>query len=94
MSKTYSVPGDLSKEDLAATLTKQEQLKFLQLEGLKQSTENDKKNSASFKESATQLGPLAIVDSGASSAGKKLFGTKALILKELASVDVYRLPKT
>ncbi len=92
MSKKYLVPGDLSKADLAATLTKQEQLRFQELEDLKQSTENDKKNSASFKESTTQMSALAIVDSGVASAGKKLFATKALVLKELTSVDVYRLP--
>jgi hypothetical protein len=94
MSKSYIVPGDLSMADLAATLTRQEQLKFQQLEDLKQSPENDGKNSATFKETAAQLGPLTIVDSGAASSGKKLFETKALILQKLTSIDVYRSPNT
>jgi hypothetical protein len=92
MAKTVSVSGNLSKEDLAATLTRKEQLGLLELKTLVQSPSSDGTNQAGFENQPNQLGELAVVDAGATSSGSKLFSTKAFILKKLSNIDIYRLP--
>jgi len=81
-------------QDLAATLTSQEQLLFFQLTGLTIDSAQAR-NLASFDNQANQnvqLGGLAVCATGAASQGTKILSTSAYIGGTVTQIDVYRLP--
>jgi hypothetical protein len=91
MAGTIPVSGNLSMGDLAATLTKQEQLLFEQLTGL--TVDNTQvRNLATTVAQVNQLGMLAICTQGANQQGTRILSTNAYILGTATAVDVYRLP--
>ena len=85
------VSGDLSMEDLAATLTKTEQLDCERVTGLAIDT-TQARNLATTVNDDQQLSDLAICAAGASSAGTKLLSTTAYIGGKQTEIDLYRLP--
>lgn len=91
MAGTYPVDGNLSAQDLAATLTSKEQLEFMQLTGLAIDT-TQPRNQATFISQNNQLGKLAIVAKGAASQGLKILSPTVYISGAKTDVDVYRLP--
>jgi hypothetical protein len=90
MAGQIPVAGNLSMGDLAATLTSEEQLGFEQLTGLVTDS-TQARNLATFINQANQLGKLAIVASGATSAGTKVLSATVYINGTKTAVDVYRL---
>ena len=79
-------------EDLAATLTRNEQ-DFTQLTALKiDPAEGVNGNLATFIAQDNQLGALAISTSGAASAGTKLLSTTAYVSGKQTKIDIFRLP--
>lgn len=91
MVGTSPVSGDLSMDDLAATLTVEEQGQFEQLTALAVDP-TTARNLATFIAQPAQLGELAICASGAASDGTKLFSTTAYISGAQTQIDVYRRP--
>lgn len=91
MAGTYPVDGNLSMPDLAATLTRKEQLDFQQLTGLAVDPAQPR-NQATFINQNNQLGKIAIVAKGASSQGTKILSTTVYVNGTKTDVDVYRLP--
>jgi hypothetical protein len=91
MAGTIPVAGNLTMENLAATLTSEEQLGFVQLTGLAADT-NAIRNLAIFINQPTNLGPLAICASGIPSAGTKVLSTSVYVSGAQTQVDIYRLP--
>lgn len=90
MVGTSPVSGDLSMDDLAATLTVEEQSQFEQLTALVIDP-NAARNLATFITHADLLGELNIVASGAPSAGTKILSPTAYIEGKQTKIDVYRL---
>jgi hypothetical protein len=87
------IPGNLSMDDLAATITKQEQLAFTELTALKvDAAPAKKRNMGTFVAQPNQLGEISICAAGAKHQGHKLFSTTAYVLKKATKIDVYRLP--
>lgn len=93
MVGTVPVPGDLSMEVLAATLTKNEQ-DFTQLTALAvDPTPGVKGNRATFVAQENELGALSICASGTSSTGTLVFSAVTVYVGgALTKIDVYRLP--
>lgn len=92
MAGTFPVAGNLSMSDLAATLTRKEQLDFLQLTGLASDQQaTPPRNLATFVNNQSQLGSLSICASGATSTGTKILSVRAYISGRLTPIDVYRL---
>jgi len=91
MAGTIPVAGNLSMDNLAATLTSEEQLAFEQLTALTADT-GQTRNLATFISQDKQLGKLAIVAKGASSQGTRILSTNAFISSAKTDIDVYRLP--
>ena len=91
MAGTVPVAGNLSMQDLAATLTSAEQLNFEQLTGLAVDT-TQARNLATFISQNNQLGELAIVAKAGPSRGTKILSTTAYISGTTTDVDIYRLP--
>ena len=89
MPGTVPVPGDMSMDDLAATLTSHEQLTFEQLTSLAPD-DSHARNLATFVAQNNTLGELCICASGTTGTGTKLFTTSAFIHGEKAKIDVYR----
>lgn len=90
MAGTVPVAGNLSMQDLAATLTSAEQLQFEQLTALTFDTAQPR-NLATFINQNNQLGMLAIVAKGAASKGTKILSVTAYIGGAKTAIDVYRL---
>ena len=91
MVVTFPVAGNLSTQDLAATLTSAEQLNFEQLTALTFDT-TQARNLATFISQSNQLGKLAIVAKGAASQGTKILSTTVYISSAKMGINVYRLP--
>lgn len=91
MSYTKPVSGDLSMENLAASLTTYEQLVFEKVSVLKADATSSK-NILTLEDCPDQLGALFICKAGGASGGNKLFTTTAFISGHKLDVDVYRLP--
>jgi hypothetical protein len=83
--------GNLSMDDLAATLTSQEQLAFEQLTVLTIDPAKPR-NLATFIDQPNQVGKLAIVAKDAASQGTKILSTTAFVSGAKTDIDVYRLP--
>ncbi len=91
MPGTIPVSGNLSLEDLAATLTSHEQLAFEQVTALSIDPTRVR-NLVTTVAQPQQLGPLALSPSGQPAHGTRLLSTIAYILGTKASVDLLRLP--
>jgi hypothetical protein len=91
MVGTSPVSGDLSMDNLAATLTGEEQSQFEQLTALVVDPAVAR-NLATFISQPKQLGELSICASGAASTGTKLLSTTAYVSGKQTKIDVYRLP--
>jgi hypothetical protein len=79
-------------DDLAATLTNEEQLGFERLTAFAADTAQPR-NLATFVADTTQLGGLSICASGSTCGGEKMFSTTAYINGTLTKFDIYRLKK-
>jgi hypothetical protein len=91
MVGTIPVPGNLSMEDLADILTRNEQ-DFTQLTALTIDTAaGSTGNLATFVAQDNQLGILTICASGASSSGTKILSATVYISGTQTKIDVYRL---
>lgn len=90
MAGTTPVSGDLSMDDLAATLTSDEQLGFQQVTGLAIDT-TQPRNLVTTISQNTQLGALSIVAKGAASSGTKVLSSTVYISGAKTDVDVFRL---
>jgi hypothetical protein len=93
MAETYSVPGNLSRDALAATLSVEEQKMNELLTDLKANPKS-KDNLATFTdyEQPDQLGLLSIPKSGAAPTGTKvLSAVTAYIDGKQTQIDVYRM---
>lgn len=92
MAGTKPVGGNLSMDDLAATLTSEEQLGFEQLTVLAADSGNAR-NLATFVASTSAQGGLAICAAGGTAQGTKIMsGVTVFINGAQAKIDVYRLP--
>lgn len=91
MAGTIPVDGTLSMDDLAATLTTEEQLAFERLTALAIDTAQPR-NLATFDNEQNQLGTLAIVAKDAASQGTKILSANVYISGATTDIDVYRLP--
>ncbi len=91
MAGTFPVSGDLTKEQLAATLTRREQLAFERVTALTIDTKQVR-NLVTTVTEPQQLGAIAIVDAGSPSPGTKILSTTAYISGSQTKVDMYRLP--
>ncbi|HWG21347.1 MAG TPA: hypothetical protein VG225_12525 [Terracidiphilus sp.] len=91
MAGTIPVDGNLTMEDLAATLTREEQLAFEQLTALTVDP-SQPRNLATFIAQDEQLGMLAICATGAAAQGAKILSTTAYVKQTQTKIDVYRLP--
>jgi hypothetical protein len=93
MAGTIPAGGNLTMENLAASLTNEEKLGFEQLTALTADAAATR-NLATFINQDTTLGALAVVASGAASQGTKVLSTTIYIGGTMTAVDVYRLPLT
>jgi len=92
MVGTFSVDGNLSMADLAATLTRNEQ-DFARLTVLAIDTKpGSTQNLATFENADDQLGMLAVVGRGATSDGQKIMSPTVYIKGTKTDIDIYRLP--
>jgi hypothetical protein len=91
MAGTAPVSGNLSMENLAATLTKQEQLGFEQVTGLAIDS-TQPRNLVTTISQAAQLGILSICASGTAHAGTKILSTTAYVSGTKTNIDLYRAP--
>ncbi|HWG21345.1 MAG TPA: hypothetical protein VG225_12515 [Terracidiphilus sp.] len=90
MAGTIPVAGDMKVENLAATLTTEEQLKFERLTVLEVDP-NKVGNLATFENEPKRKGALAIVARGVNSPGIKILSPTVFISGTKTDVDVYRL---
>ncbi len=87
------VPGDLTLDGLAATLTKNEQLAIERTTALAIDTSQPRNLvTTEIYDGDVQLGKLAIVARGADSPGTKFLSPTVYISGAKTDVDVYRLP--
>jgi len=93
MAGTIPVDGNLSMDNLAATMTSEEQLGFERLTALAVDT-TQPRNLATFDNEQNQLGKLAVVAKDAASPGTKILSANVYISAIKTDVDVYRLPLT
>lgn len=91
MAGTTPVPGDLTMVDLAAALTRREQLAFEQVTALTIDS-TQVRNLVTTVSQTKQLGALTICAAGASSQGTKVLSTTAYISGTKTAIDLYRLP--
>ncbi|MGB7548968.1 MAG: hypothetical protein WBM14_14570 [Terracidiphilus sp.] len=92
-SSTIPADGSMTMENLAASLTSEEQLGFEQLTALTADT-TATRNLATFVNQEKRLGGLAVVARGATSQGTKILSTTVYVSGTKTAVDVYRLPLT
>lgn len=90
MAGTVPVSGDLSMADLAATLTRREQLSFEQVTALSIDS-TQARNLVTTVGQDQMLGTLQICASGASNKGTKVLSTTAYISGKQTRIDLYRL---
>jgi hypothetical protein len=91
MAGTVPVSGKLSIQDLAATLTRREQLDFEQVTALTVDP-TQVRNLVTTVEQQDQLGALVICAAGADQEGTRILSTTAYILGVQTEIDLYRLP--
>ena len=91
MAGTIPVAGNLSMDDLAATLTSEEQLGFEQLTDLGVDP-NAARNLATFVDQNNPLGKIAIVAKAAASDGTKILSRTIYVSGTKTDIDLYRLP--
>jgi len=89
MAGTVPVSGSLSMEDLAATLTKNEQLGFEQVTALSIDSAQAR-NLVTTISQAQQLGALSICAAGSVSTGTKILSTIVYISGIKTNIDLYR----
>ncbi len=89
VSPTKPISGTLTMVGLAATLTKYEQLGFLQVPGLTVDP-NQVRNLATTVAQERQLGVLSICTAEAAHAGTKILTTTAYISGVTTMIDLYR----
>lgn len=91
MAGTVPVSGDLSMANLAATLTRREQLAFEQVTALTIDS-TQARNLVTMVSQTRQLGAISICAAGTPSAGTKILSTAAYISGTKKNVDLFRLP--
>jgi len=91
MSQQMQIPGNLTTDGLAATITKQEQLNFTELKALATDPKTAGANVGTFADQPNPIGALFICNDGIVGKGTKLFSTKAYVGGTLTSIDVYRV---
>lgn len=89
MAGTVPVSGNLTMENLAATLTRREQLAFEQVTDLAADTAKIR-NLVTTVAQTNQLGPLAICAAGDVQDGTKILSTTAYISGVQQEIDLYR----
>ncbi|MGA3349707.1 MAG: hypothetical protein ABSC33_11855 [Candidatus Sulfotelmatobacter sp.] len=90
MAGTVPVSGDLTMDDLAATLTRREQSAFEQVTALTIDPAQTR-NLVTTVSQPQQLGALSICAAGASSQGTKILSTTAYISGTKTNINLYRL---
>jgi hypothetical protein len=90
MAGTVPVSGDLTMENLAATLTKHEQLALEQVTALSIDS-TQVRNLVTTVSQPKQLGALSICAAGAASPGTKILSTTVYISGAKTNIDLYRL---
>jgi hypothetical protein len=91
MAGTVPVSGDLTMDNLAATLTRREQLAFEQVTALSIDPAQTR-NLVTTVSQPQQLGALSICAAGAVSQGTKILSTTVYISGAKTNIDLYRLP--
>ena len=90
MAGTAPVSGDLTNQQLAATLTRREQLAFERVTALTIDT-TQARNLVTTVSEPQQLGAISIVAAGTPSQGTKVLSTTAYISGSKTNIDLYRL---
>jgi hypothetical protein len=90
MAGTVPVPGNLTMENLAADLTRREQLAFEQITALSIDPAQTR-NLVTTVSQPQQLGTLSICAAGAASQGTKILSTTVYISGAKTDIDLYRL---
>ena len=90
MAGTVPLSGDLTMENLAATLTRREQDAFEQVTALSIDS-TQARNLVTTVSQSRQLGALSICAAGAASQGTKILSTTVYISGAKTGVDLYRL---
>lgn len=91
MAGTVPVAGNLTMENLAATLTRNEQLAFEQVTALTIDP-TQVRNLVTTVSQPQQLGALSICAAGAAIQGTKVLSTTVYISGAKTNIDLYRLP--
>jgi hypothetical protein len=91
MAGTIPVPGNLTMGNLAADLTRREQLAFEQVTALSIDP-TQVRNLVTTVSQPQQLGALSICAAGAASQGTKVLSTTVYISGTKTNIDLYRLP--
>lgn len=91
MPGTYPVSGTLSMDDLAGTLSSEEQLRLEQLTALTTDSGQARNLATFIAQPSVTLGLLSICTKGASSPGTKILSTNAYVSGAKTDIDVYRL---
>jgi hypothetical protein len=91
MIGTTPAPGNLTMKDLAAELTRREQLSFEQVTVL-MIDPTQVRNLVTTVSQTQQLGALSICAAGDPSLGTKILSTTAYVSGTKAQIDLYRLP--
>jgi hypothetical protein len=89
LAGTVPVSGDLTMENLAATLTRREQLAFEQVTTLSIDP-TQARNLVTTVSQSQQLGALSICAAGATNQGTKVLSTTAYISGAQTNIDLYR----
>ena len=90
MAGTIPVSGNLTMENLAATLTRREQTAFEQVTAL-MIDPTQVRNLVTTVSQTQQLGALSICAAGATSQGTKVLSATVYISGAKTSIDLYRL---
>lgn len=88
---TAPVSGDLTMAELAATLTRREQLAFEQVTALTFDPAQAR-NLATTVAQVQQLGALSVCVAGAANNGTKVLSTTVYVSGTKTAIDLYRLP--
>jgi hypothetical protein len=89
MAGTVPVSGDLTMDNLAATLTRREQSAFEQVTALSIDSPQTR-NLVTTVSQPQQLGALSICAAGAANQGTKILSTTAYISGAKTNIDLYR----
>ena len=93
MAGTIPVSGNLTMDNLAATLTRREQMAFEQVTALAIDPSKTR-NLVTTVTQDQQLGALSICAKDAASQGTKVLSTTVYVSGKKTDVDLYRLPLT